>query len=1184
LSLDQPTREESGSAEASARLPARRRRTLRSKLILLVMIPLTLAAVLTTGMSAWRDAQEATHLETAELRSTATIIAAFAADAVAEGDRTTAFAALRSIAQMDEVTYARIDTPDGDTLVETGAGARLARDVRLTGESGRLSFLDLFRTHTMEVSQPVMSGGRQVGTVVLLSQSKGAIGRTKTAIAVTIFGCSAAALAGLLVAFRMQRRISAPIVGLTKAMGAVRASHDYSLRTDVQSDDEVGDLIDGFNEMLREIRERDGKLAAHMQNLEREVADRTADLRVAKEAAEAANASKSDFLATMSHEIRTPMNGIMVMAEMLAAADMPQRQRRYAEVIAKSGQSLLSIINDILDFSKIEAGKMDLEQVPVDLSDLVDDVTSLFWERARSKNIDLAGFVDPSVPRKIVGDPTRLRQVIGNLANNAIKFTETGGVLIRVEMEPKQPGCVRVSIQDTGIGIPQHKIATLFEAFTQVDQSTTRRFGGTGLGLAICKRLVDAMGGEVTVTSTEGRGSTFSFVIPAETVEPVQPWPALASTAFARAAVGCAGVSSRWALSRYLTLAGAAIVKDQPAFFVGEPAACAGPLPRPAVAVAEYGDPEPFERLKAGALDAVLVQPFRRAELEAVLARLAEGRSLADLQAELDSAGTAGDAQMPRFEGRRILIADDSAVNREVAMEALSRLGATSLVVVDGAKAVQAVADDPSIELVLMDGSMPEMDGFEATRAIRAAEAAAGRARLPVVALTAHVVGTGADAWREADMDAVLHKPFTLAALAETLAKFLEPSGFGAAVSPPEPAAAAAEPQAGAAAEDPDALLDAAVTRDLSSLAASGKADFVEKIHRLYATNAPDSLSAVQQAARDGDGEALARAAHALKSMSYNIGAKKVARLCSAMEARGRAGDAVSQADVVELGEALHATLAALGGKNEGGGGASEEAALLADLKAAIAGAPGAGSLVMHYQPQMDRAGETLVGCEALVRWTHPQRGSVSPADFVPLAERAGVIGDLTDFVVRRVCQEARQLGDLRVGFNASALEFSKPGFADRLARLAAESDLPLERLEVEITETAALDDAENTKANIAKLRELGIKVALDDFGAGYTSLRFLRMFPFDKLKIDRDFILDCEKDAEAATIVHAVVSIGRALGMKVVAEGVETEAQRNFLKVAGVHAMQGWLFGKAMPADELAARYRLANGERAVA
>jgi EAL domain-containing protein (putative c-di-GMP-specific phosphodiesterase class I) len=287
------------------------------------------------------------------------------------------------------------------------------------------------------------------------------------------------------------------------------------------------------------------------------------------------------------------------------------------------------------------------------------------------------------------------------------------------------------------------------------------------------------------------------------------------------------------------------------------------------------------------------------------------------------------------------------------------------------------------------------------------------------------------------------------------------------------------------------------------------------------------------------------------------------------LEARGRSGVPVAPEALVQLADTLRETLEALGGDSLG---LTPSAALLADLKAAIR----AGDLYMLYQPQMDRLGQELVGCEALVRWTHPERGAVSPSEFVPLAEQSGIISDLTDFVVRRVCSDMRGFPTLRVAFNASALEFSKAGFAERLGALIAEQNFDPTRLEVEITETAVVGDAEHARANIVKLREMGVKVALDDFGAGYTSLRFLRMFPFDKLKIDREFIQDCDSDAEAATIIHAVVSVGRALGMKVVAEGVETEAQRNFLKVAGVHALQGWLFGKAMPPQELAIKYGL--------
>ena len=1119
---------------------------------MLVITPLALAVALITGMSTWRYASGAAELESHRLEYAAVTLAAFGADAVQARDQQGAFAALRAIAQIDDVQYARLETLDGRVLAETGSGARLSNDA-LEGGSNLMSMGQLFGARSIEVREPVLYGGRPVGSVVVLSRTEGALDRARSGLAVTGFGAGAAAILGLLVAFRLQRGISAPIVGLTQAMSSVRASHDYTLEAELRSDDEVGDLVDGFNQMLHEIRDRDARLADHMQTLEREVAERTAEIRVAKDIAEAANASKSEFLATMSHEIRTPMNGIMVMAEMLASADIPQRQRRYAQVIAKSGQSLLSIINDILDFSKIEAGKMDLESTPIDLADLVDDVASLFWERARSKSIDLAAFVDPVIPQTVLGDPVRLRQVVGNLVNNAIKFTESGGVLIRVE--PAGPASIRISVQDTGIGIPADKIDQLFEAFTQADQSTTRRFGGTGLGLAISKRLIDAMGGRIGASSQVGKGSTFTFIFPAEAAEAARPWPVLTGPV-AQATLACAGVSSRWALARYLQRAGVQLNADAAGFFLGEPHGF-GALPRPAICLAEYGDPEPFERLKARALDAILVQPFRRSELERVLTCLRDGESLEDLQTDDGPLP----AVTPRFEGRRILVADDSAVNREVAIEALSRLGAKALVVVDGARAVEAVRADPAIDLVLMDGSMPEMDGYDAARAIRDHERRTGAPRMPIVALTADVIGAGSDAWRKAEMDAILHKPFTLAALAEGLAKFLKPSGFGPAFG-----AEGASSDTGA-----DDLLDPAVTRELAAMAAEGKNDFVEKIRGLYRANAPQSLALARGAFEAGDSDGVARAAHALKSMSFNVGAKKVAALCTTLEAEGRAGQTINSAALMQLSEALDATLEALGGPSAKVP-MSAEALLMADLKAAIA----AGDLYMVYQAQMDRLGHELVGCEALVRWTHPERGAVSPADFVPLAEKAGLIHELTDFVVRRVCSDMRGFPTLRVSFNASALEFSQPDFADRLGRLIQEQNFDPNRLEVEITETAVVEDADTARANIVKLRQMGIKVALDDFGSGYTSLRFLRMFPFDKLKIDREFIQDCETDAEAATIVHAVVAIGRALGMKVVAEGVETEAQRNFLKVAGVHSLQGWLFGKAVSPQELAIQYGL--------
>ena len=1125
-------------------------------MIVLVAASVSLAVGLLTTVAMFREGGRDAALQSQRLVAIADVVASAAARSTAAGDSTGAFEALRAAGRAQGVVYGRIENIRGGALAENGAGARLASDVVIdAGPGARPRLADLLQTRTVKIQTPIVRNRQTVGRVVLLARSEGVGRRLAWSLAGSLLAGLGAAAVGMLLAWRMQRGITAPIIDLTRLMDEVERTHDYQRTVPAGANDEVGDLVRGFDRMLTEIRGRDRQLAEHLDGLERTVAERTADLATAKDAAESANRAKSDFLATMSHEIRTPMNGIMVMAEMLAAGDLPARQKRFADVIAKSGASLIAIINDILDVSKIEAGKLELEQAEVDPAAAVEDVCSLFRERARSKGLDLAAYIDPAVPALVLGDEVRLRQVIGNLVNNAIKFTEHGGVL--VELTLAEDGVLNFAIRDTGIGIPQDRIGALFEAFTQADQSTTRRFGGTGLGLTISKRLVDAMGGRFDVTSVLGEGSTFAFTAPAPMAAPAPPWPRLGGAVAVDLAPGVTGQ----AISRYLREAGLEPGGEGTVTArVGGPASFDGGKDAPAICLADYDDPRAAALQQQGTVDAVLVLPVRRREIAALLAQLAAGERLT---------GEAVDAvqaqALERFDGYRVLVADDSDVNREVATEALARLGVKDVVTAaDGREALELVKSQ-AFDLVLMDGSMPEMDGYDSARAIRALETEQDRPRLPVVALTAHVVGPAAQAWREAGMDAVLHKPFTVALLARTLGQFLEPRAAGDLE--PEVASPATEPVDRPVSSE---LIDAGVAADLAAMAAAGRGDFVQRIHRLYREKAPQAAATLAQAVADADADAAIRAAHALKSMSLNVGAKGVSQLTGRLETQGREGTAITAADAAEVAAVVQATLAVLGRDDEAAvappatPSVSPAASPDDDLRAALRRALKQGEFSIAYQPQMNRDGKVIVGAEALLRWTRPNGQQVGPQLFIPAAERLGMIAEVTDWVIERTLDEARYL-DLPVAVNASALEFGLPDFPDRIAKALRRHGYPARNLEIEITETAVMNDEAGVQRSLETLKAMGVPVALDDFGSGYSSLQRLRRFGCAKLKVDREFVTGCATDMQSAAILHAIIALGRALGMKVLAEGVETPEQHQFLRIAGVHALQGYLFHKPL-------------------
>ncbi len=1144
-------------ADVNAR---RKRPSIARKLQALVLAAVLAATATVGGLSLWAELGRYADAKRESLAATAQVFASVVSKPTAQADRQGANSVLRAIARMPDISYARVETADGRLLAEMGRGFRLETDVRLQGGDGNLDIGRLLTTSTIETSAPIMQGGREVGRFVLVARATDLRERVQEILLRSLAACVVALAIGLAIAARLQKAITDPIGRLDAAVTRIRESQTFDAPVAATSNDEVGRLVDGFNAMLGEIRARDDRIDAHLKGLEREVEARTTDLRVARDAAEHANRAKSDFLATMSHEIRTPMNGVMVMAELLAAGDLAERPRRYADVIVRSGKSLLAIINDLLDFSKIEAGKLDLESTRVDLVEVIDQVASLFWERARGKGVDFAAYIAPEAPRFVIGDPVRIGQIVTNLVTNALKFTEQGYVLITVASDPKREDMIRIAVRDTGVGIPKDKLAGVFAAFTQADQSTTRRFGGTGLGLTICRRLARAMGGDIGVSSEVGKGSTFAAHLLLPSAGEERDWPKLKEAL--TAVVDCALPATRRVITQYLRAAG----YDIPQGPAGEPLAANLVITDPdrlqqhprrpgaqRIVLRALGDATADRLLAEGAADGALDLPLLRADLETMLEQIIAG----DMRPQ--RARTAVVASPRRYVARTVLVVDDNAVNREVAMESLARFGIGADTAENGRIAVE-MATTRRYDLILMDGSMPEMDGFQATAALRAHEQASGCPRTPIIAATADVLGASSDAWRDAGADGILHKPFTLQALGAHLS-----AHFGAPDAPALDSAveldhsATASPEPAKPADDP-----------FAHLAEFGAPDFVQRVVGLYLDQAPKRMGEMAAALAADKQDDAARMAHAIKSMSLSLGAKVVADLAARAERRVRIeGAAITEEDLSTLQAALDDTVGLLNAKLRPSGAKSPgRVGLAAELEAAIRD----DALTLHYQPIFDRGGQSLLGFEALLRWARPNGASIGAPDIVRCAEDSGLVNALGDWALDRAAREAASWSPVFVSVNASPSQLGDPEFGARLLATLARRGMDPRRFVLEITEQSTLESDVSVTDLLKRLRAGGVQIALDDFGTGYSSLTHLRHLPIDKLKIDKSFVTDIGDGIEGATIIHAMASIGRTLGFQIVAEGVETADQHAFLRAAGVHAMQGWLFGKAMPADEASA------------